>query len=87
MKEAKSQLFFDKNHADIHEITDGSIDQPNVLRVFDGMGKSIQIQIRTYKPIIRFSKTAKPRKMIATVSVSIEELEQILEYAKENKHA
>ena len=84
MRKENNQLFFDKQYATIHEVKDDLIDQKNELRVYNDMGESVHIQIRTHKPADEWQK-GKPRKMIATLSVSIPELESILEFAKKHK--
>jgi len=81
------EFILDKDYAEIQDITDPKdVTQPfrphpDCLRFYKYSPEAFALQIRTHKPI-RDSKKAKPRRMIATVRVTIDELRDMLAYAE-----
>jgi hypothetical protein len=86
MKKEEGDLISEKKYASIQEI-DAPIGQGNVLRVYctSVSGEGFNFQIRTFKPIT-FNGKGKPRAMIATTSLTISEVENILAYMKRQIH-
>jgi len=84
-----TELWFDKQWAENYEVKDLDLDKDceNILRVYRSAPESWTFQIRTYKPIVnRFRRSgAKARNMIAHVTLSVAEVEEILAYMKERK--
>ncbi len=81
MENTNNQILTDKPYATIYEIKDKDIDQINQLRVYRSSPDGFTFQIRTHKGIGEYGK-GKPRKMIANVDLTIEEIENILKYMK-----
>lgn len=70
--------------ARIWEAKDLKEPNENCIRIYmTGYPDVFAFQIRTFKPITSFSRKGKPRNMIAHVTLSIAEMEQILDYMKE----
>lgn len=81
-----SQLLINKPYARIQEIKGADQNNDNVLRVYCEMFPDVYIfQIRTFAPINGPFGEGKPRNMIASVTVTIEELEEILREMKARK--
>jgi hypothetical protein len=76
-----NDLLIAKKYATIQEIRDPDIDQKNELRIYKSSQNGFDFQIRTLKPIGQYGQGI-PRKMIANVTLTIEEVESILEYMK-----
>jgi len=79
------ELWFDKQWAENYEVKDLDKDNENILRVYRSGPESWTFQVRTYKPIVnRYRRSGvKPRNMIAHVTLSVAEVEEILAYMKE----
>lgn len=78
-----SQIFIDKPHAEIREVKGLPENNENVIRVYCQMFPNVYtLQIRTHNPIDGRLGKGKPRDFIATVSVTIEEIEEILRQMK-----
>ena len=74
----QEDLIIKKEYADIKEI--GRKKQDNCLRIYCSSYPNIfEFQIRTFKPITDNEKGIN-RQMIANISLSIEEIKQILKY-------
>lgn len=82
----QEDLFIEKKYADIKEVKDLKENNENVVRVYcTSYPDGFNLQIKTFKPTLDFSKTAKPRNMIATVNMTIKDMEEILAYMKAEK--
>lgn len=80
------EIIIPKKFAEIKEVKGLPEPNDNVLRVWCNMyPDSYNFQIRTHGPINGPFGEGKPRDMIATVFVSIEELEEILRQMKAYK--
>ena len=86
------QLIIQKIWAEIKEIimidqkTKKEMHNDDVLRVWCTSHPDVfKFQIRTYKPINAGWKKGKSRNMIATISLTIKEVENILKYMKAEK--
>lgn len=78
--ETKQDMFVKKEYAEIKEIKDIEENNDNELRIYCVQSPNIfNFQIRTYKPITEFGQ-GKPRNMIATISLDIDEVKKILQY-------
>ena len=79
----QKDLYLKTETADIKEI--GKEKQENTLRVYCTMYPNVfTFQIRTYKPT---KQGGVNKQMIASVSLSVEELKNILAYAEAEKNA
>lgn len=79
-------LIIKKDCAECYEVKEKETPNDNCLRFWCCQFPNIfKLQIRTHKAINNSYNTGKPRNMIAHVNLSIEELEQMLEYAKNYK--
>jgi len=77
-----SQLFFYNDFAKISEVELDRENEP-MLRFYKSSPEGFTLQIRTFNGIgAKLTSKSKPRNMIANVSIGIEELEKMLEYAK-----
>lgn len=75
-------LYLEKEHGEIIEIKDLVQNNNNILRVYCiQYPNDFRFQIRTYKPTNFFGR-GKKRNMMANVSLSIKEVENILAYMK-----
>ena len=76
-------LMAKKEHAEIYEVKDLGYDNKNCIRLYCTQAPDVfNFQIRTHKKITdRWSK-GKARDMVATVSLTIVEVEEILHYMK-----
>ena len=78
--EEHKELFIDNEFAEIIETRE--VSNTNQARVYCSQWpNTLNLQIRTFKPITRWGK-GKPRNMIANVSITIDEVEQILAFMK-----
>jgi hypothetical protein len=77
-------LFIKKQYATIHEIKGLEHDNENEIRVYKNSPETFNFQIRTHKPITDNFVGVK-RNMIANVSLTLEEIEQIYNYIKNYK--
>jgi len=81
------EFILDRDYAEIEDISDPKdVTQPfrphpNCLRFYKSSPDLFTLQIRTHKPI-RDSKKAKPRRMIATARLTLDELRDLLAYAE-----
>jgi len=80
-------LHIAKNYAEIYELKDAEADNENMIRLCRSDPSNFQLQIRTLGPINGPYKPGKPRNMLASVSVSLAELESMVEYAKASLQA
>lgn len=82
----EGDLISEKKYAEIREI-DAPTGQGNVMRVYctSVSGEGFNFQIRTFKPIT-YNRKGKKRAMIATVGLTISEVEDILAYMKRQIH-
>ena len=81
----QQELKLKKTFAEIQEVKMGDAKNDNVLRIWCSQyPDTFKFQIRTYKSICDFGR-GKPRNMIATISLSIKEVEKILKYMKKEK--
>jgi len=85
LKREHGELHFLNDFAEIREVK--HLDKPNepMLRVYRGCPGSVKLQIRTYAPISASSVSrakAKPRNMIATISIGTAELEEIVRFVQ-----
>lgn len=81
----QEDLIIKKNFAEIKEL--GRNEQENCIRVFcNHFPNNFEFQIRTFKPIGDFQQGVK-RQMLASVSISIEELKKILAYMEAEKES
>jgi hypothetical protein len=84
------EFIIKKQYASIYEIKNLDANNENMVRVYCSQfdhedDKCIfNFQIRTFKPI---SNKGVKKNMIANVTMSISEIEQLLEYAKKIKNA
>jgi hypothetical protein len=77
-----TNLFLEKKFARIFEAKDLEQHNENEIRLYKSSPESFTFQIRTYAPIGSFNNKGTKRDMIASVSVTLEEMEQILEYMR-----
>jgi len=76
-------LIAKEDYAEIYEVKDLDRPNDNCIRVYCTQAPDVfGFQIRTHKPINERFGHGKPRDMIAHVSLSIAEVEEILEYMK-----
>ncbi len=76
--EPEKEFLLIKDFAEIRQIEKGP--QDNMIRLYlNQCPDNFTLQIRTYKPIVR---TGVAREMIATVPITLAELEKMLKYAK-----
>ena len=84
--ERMKDLMAKKDDATIKEFKTSEDTNDNCIRIYCTQAPDVfNFQIRTFKPITDFwggGRKGKPRNMIATVELSIAELEEILEYCK-----
>ena len=86
MEVVGNELHQQNDFAEIYEVKDMKEKNENKLRVFcDQFPNIFKFQIRTHKPINGFFGNGKPRNMIAHLSLTIEEVEEILNYMKNYK--
>ena len=85
-----SDFIIKKQYAEIYEVKNLEKDNEDIIRVycsqFDKKDENcmFNFQIRTFKPV---SRKGVNKNMIANVSMSISEIEQLLEYVKSIKNA
>lgn len=81
------EFILDRDYATIQDITDPSditqqfSQHPDCLRFYKDSPDLFTLQIRTHKPI-REGKSAKPRRMIATARLTLDELRDMVRYAE-----
>jgi len=76
-------LIAKKDYAEIYEVKDLENPNTNCIRVYCTQAPDVfGFQIRTHKPIVERFGRGKCRDMIAHVSLSITEVEEILAYMK-----
>lgn len=81
----QGELHYYNDFARIHEVLHLDHDNEPMLRVYRNSPGAVQLQIRTFAPItgsLVSRARAKDRNMIANVSITVKELEEILTYAK-----
>lgn len=81
-----NEVFIEKEYASIYEIKDlkNEIVQRNEIRIYRNTPSTFNLQIRTHKPINEY-QNGKPRKMIANVCLTFEEIESIYRFIKMEK--
>ena len=79
-----SDLMAKKEYAEIYEYKDFKEQNENCIRVYMSQSPDVfTFQIRTFKPITGWHRKGKPRNMIASVSLTLTEMEQIIVYMAE----
>ena len=81
--EFNSELHIFKKYAEIFEVKNPDHDNENMIRIFQSSGSAFSFQIRTHKGI-GVHGSGKKRNMIANVSMTVEELKEILNFIEEN---
>ncbi len=77
-----SQIFIKRPYAEIKEIKGLSEPNDNVIRIYcQQYPEAYTLQIRTHKPTDKYGE-GKPRDMIATTWITIEEVEELLREMK-----
>jgi len=77
------ELIIPKEHAAIYEAKTLQSENENCVRLYRNGPCTIQLQIRTFKSITDIGHPGKKRNMLAGVSLSLEELKNIVRFAKE----
>lgn len=72
-----------KRFVECREIKEDAVECKGMIRFYRNGPGSFSLQIRSTGGIGKFG-SGKPRKMISTVSVTVEDLEEMLAYARAN---
>ena len=84
----EKEIIIQTPYAKIYEVKSATIDNDDCVRIYCRQFPNVYCcQIRTHKPILSgFGNKGKNRNIIASVDLTISQVEQILNYMKENSN-